>query len=126
MLATEHPVGRKLDNAFVTPRIVCHRREFTLGVDLLSRVRSRATDGCRPRKERVPKFSSKDRRSSVILFPPRFLRSLCAERWLCLLVRTIRSNCSLSTFSLPRFILDFWTLVYQEQRFHKYIHGYIN
>lgn len=30
MLATEHPVGRKLDNAFVTPRIVCHRREFTL------------------------------------------------------------------------------------------------
>lgn len=32
MLAGEqqHPAGRKLDNAFVTPRIVCHRREFTL------------------------------------------------------------------------------------------------
>lgn len=26
----QHPAGRKLDNAFVTPRIVCHRREFTL------------------------------------------------------------------------------------------------
>lgn len=40
MLAAEqHPVGRKLDNAFVTPRIVCHWREFTLGLDLPSRVR---------------------------------------------------------------------------------------
>lgn len=46
MLAAEqHPVGRKLDNAFVTPRIVRHRREeFTLGLDLPSRVRCLASN----------------------------------------------------------------------------------
>lgn len=58
MLAAEqHPVGRKLDNAFVTPRIVCHWREFTLGLDLPS---PEFAASPKPRKHRVhPNFPPK-------------------------------------------------------------------
>lgn len=58
MLAAEqHPVGRKLDNAFVTPRIVCHWREFTLGLDLPSRVRCSPLPG--PANTVYPNFPPK-------------------------------------------------------------------
>lgn len=67
----QHPAGRKLDNAFVTPRIVCHRREFTLrGLIYCLRLRSHEPPSTAPQRActeifvgRYPGFSL----SAVIL-----------------------------------------------------------